>query len=225
MTTAELNGDRLTRRNLIEIGYSSMLGAGLSTIIGQRAKADEVAPRRRAKSVLFLFLFGGPSHIDTFDLKPEAPDECRGEFGPIDTSVPGLQICEHLPILAQRMHHWALVRSMTCNPTFGDHRMAVHGLLGGVDELPVGSSLSACAEIGRRGVRPSNIFEDRTADCPPVSCFPAKWSIPPAAFILPKMAAFWVLDSIHCKSKAIRPIPTIASMKVYGCRLECRSSV
>ena len=97
----------------------------------------------RAKSVLFLFLFGGPSHLDTFDPKPEAPDECRGEFRPIDTSVSGVQICEHLPGMAQRMHHWALVRSMTCNPSFGDHRFAVQGMLGGVDELPAGAGLAA----------------------------------------------------------------------------------
>lgn len=143
MARPALNGDRLTRRNLIEIGYSSMLGAGLSGLMAQRAKAVEAVPIRRAKSVLFLFLFGGPSQLDTFDLKPESPDECRSEFRPIDTSVPGVQICEHLPNLASRMHQWALVRSMTCNPTFGDHRMAVHGLLGGVDELPAGALLAA----------------------------------------------------------------------------------
>lgn len=140
---SELNGDRLTRRHLIEIGYSSMLGAGLVGLMQGRQCAAQVAPSRRAKSVLFLFMFGGPSQLDTFDPKPEAPDECRSEFRPIDTSVPGVQICEHLPNLAGRMHHWALVRSMTCHPSFGDHRMAVHGLLGGVDELPAGASLAA----------------------------------------------------------------------------------
>ena len=92
---------------------------------------------------LFLFLFGGPSQLDTFDPKPEAPAEFRGDFRSIDTAVPGTQICEHLPGIAQRMNHWALVRSMTCNPNFGDHRTAVHGLLGGVDELPPGAGLAA----------------------------------------------------------------------------------
>jgi hypothetical protein len=93
--------------------------------------------------VLFLFLFGGPSHLDTFDPKPDAPDECRGEFRPIDTSVSGVQICEHLPQMARRMHHWSLIRTMSCNPSFGDHRFAVQGMLGGVDETPPGAGLAA----------------------------------------------------------------------------------
>ena len=66
-----------------------------------------------------------------------------GEFAPIGTAVPGVQICEHLPEIARRMNHLALVRTMTCNPNFGDHRTAVHGLLGGIDELPAGATLAA----------------------------------------------------------------------------------
>ncbi len=136
------NIGRLSRRELIEVGCSTAVGLGLSTLIDGRARAANVTPPR-AKSVLFLFLFGGPSHLDTFDPKPEAPDECRGEFRPIDTSVPGVRICEHLPQLAQRMQHWALVRSMSCSPSFGDHRFAVQGMLGGVDDLPPGAGLAA----------------------------------------------------------------------------------
>jgi hypothetical protein len=133
---------RLTRRNVLEVGCSTSLGLGLSALIGRRSRAADAAPPK-AKSVLFLFLFGGPSHLDTFDPKPDAPDECRGEFRPIGTSISGVQICEHLPNIAQRMHHWALVRSMTCNPSFGDHRFAVQGMLAGVDELPPGAGLAA----------------------------------------------------------------------------------
>jgi hypothetical protein len=143
------NGPQLTRRNLLEIGYSTALGAGIAGMVGGLARAAESsrsigpASTPRAKSVLFLFLFGGPSHLDTFDLKPEAPAEVRGEFRPINTAVSGLPISEHLPLMAQRMDRWSLVRSMTCNPSFGDHRMAVHGLLGGVDVLPAGAGLAA----------------------------------------------------------------------------------
>jgi hypothetical protein len=149
MPRRHANGPRLTRRELIEIGYSTALGAGIAGIAGSLARAGElsqlpqVPAPARAKSVLFVFLFGGPSQLDTFDMKPDAPAEVRGEFTPIDTSVGGLQICEHLPLMAQRMDRWSLVRSMTCNPTFGDHRLAVHGLLGGVDELPAGAGLAA----------------------------------------------------------------------------------
>ncbi|HET6325394.1 MAG TPA: DUF1501 domain-containing protein [Planctomycetaceae bacterium] len=136
------HGGLLTRRSLIEAGCSTALGLGLSALVGARSQAASATPRR-AKSVLFLFLFGGPSHLDTFDPKPQAPDECRGEFRPIHTSVSGVQICEHLPNMAQRMDHWALIRSMTCNPSFGDHRSAVQGMLAGVDELPPGAGLAA----------------------------------------------------------------------------------
>jgi hypothetical protein len=68
---------------------------------------------KRAKSVLCLFLFGGVSQLDTFDMKPDMPVEVRGEYKPIATTVPGLQVCELLPQLAQRMHRLALIRSVT----------------------------------------------------------------------------------------------------------------
>lgn len=141
----------ITRRKLLEIGYSTALGTSLAAIAGRKSSAAERLGRDaerpqntpRAKSVLFLFMFGGPSQLDTFDPKPEAPAEYRGEFAAINTTIPGVQLCEHLPEMAKRMDHWSLVRSMTCNPSFGDHRLAVHGLLGGIDELPPGATLAA----------------------------------------------------------------------------------
>ena len=113
MAQLDIPGGQLTRRNAIEIGYSTLLGSGLLNLTGHKTQASESSPTPRAKSVLFLFLFGGPSHLDTFDLKPQAPDDYRGEFRPIDTSVAGLQICEHLPKMAMQMDQWALIRSMT----------------------------------------------------------------------------------------------------------------
>ena len=141
----------ITRRKLLEIGYSTALGTSLAAIAGRKSSAAERSGRDaerpqntpRAKSVLFLFMFGGPSQLDTFDPKPEAPAEYRGEFAAINTTIPGVQLCEHLPEMAKRMDRWSLVRSMTCNPAFGDHRLAVHGLLGGIDELPPGATLAA----------------------------------------------------------------------------------
>ncbi|HWB10602.1 MAG TPA: DUF1501 domain-containing protein [Pirellulales bacterium] len=142
--TMSSKAGKLTRRGLLEIGYSTALGAGLAQMgLAAESSADHAPATPRAKSVLFLFLFGGPSHVDTFDLKPEAPAEVRGEFGAIDTAVSGVPICEHLPLFARRMDRWSLIRSMTCNPSFGDHRTAVHGLLGGIDELPAGAGLAA----------------------------------------------------------------------------------
>jgi hypothetical protein len=183
---------RFTRREIIEIGYSTMLGAGVAALAGNRARAAESAgttdpaPTPRAKSVLFLFLFGGPSHLDTFDPKPEAPAEFRGDFRAINTTISGVQICEHLPEIARRMDRLALVRSMTCNPSFGDHRMAVHGLLGGIDELPPGAGLAAsrrdwpcwCAGVeytrrGRDGLPASVVLPGEVVD-PGTGPYPAQ---------------------------------------------------
>ena len=67
---------------------------------------------RSHKSVIMIFLSGGPPHQDMVDLKPDAPAEIRGEFSPIHTNVPGIEICEHLPLLAQRMDRLAIIRSL-----------------------------------------------------------------------------------------------------------------
>ena len=67
----------------------------------------------RARACILIFMWGGPSHIDTWDPKPDAPDDIRGEFQPIPTSVPGTVISEHFPLLAQHVHRLAIVRSMS----------------------------------------------------------------------------------------------------------------
>jgi uncharacterized protein (DUF1501 family) len=83
----------------------------------------------KAKACILLFMWGGPAHQDTWDLKPDAPKEIRGEFQPISTVVPGTQICEHFPKLAQRTDKLAIVRSVTHNNV--DHTVATHFLLTG----------------------------------------------------------------------------------------------
>jgi hypothetical protein len=88
--------------------------------------------------VIFIFLTGGLSHLDSFDLKPEAPDSIRGEFRPIATRTPGIRICEHLPLLAQRSDRWALVRSVATASS--GHEEACHMLLTGRLDLPAGFS-------------------------------------------------------------------------------------
>ena len=93
-----------SRRVALQAGSMGMLGVGLENVLAARARAAEsaVAASRVAlpKSVLFVFLTGGLSHQDSFDMKSDAPDSVRSEFLPIDTRTPGLQVCEHLPKLA-----------------------------------------------------------------------------------------------------------------------------
>src|SRR5207248_6042041 len=84
---------------------------------------------RKAKSVLIVFLTGAPSHLDTFDMKPDAPVEVRGQFKPIATKVPGLFVCEHLPLLAARADRYAVVRSLAHREN--NHLVATHHVLTG----------------------------------------------------------------------------------------------
>ena len=103
--------DGTTRRELLRAGGCTLLG-GLT--LPWLLQAEDELPTfglGPAKSVIFVNLLGGPSHIDTFDMKPDSPAEIRGEFRPIATTVPGLQICELLPRTAQRLHHATLIRS------------------------------------------------------------------------------------------------------------------
>src|SRR5260370_284865 len=83
----------------------------------------------RAKSCIFIYLFGGPSHIDIWDMKPAAPPEIRGEFKPIDTNVPGIRITEHLPRLARMADRYALIRSLAHGDS--NHGSAGHTMMTG----------------------------------------------------------------------------------------------
>lgn len=110
------------RRELLRVGGLSLLGLNWGQLSQLRALAAD-KPRlagRHGNSCVFLFLFGGPSQIDLWDMKPNASREIRGDFDPISTTVPGIQVCEHLPRLAQQMDKLCLLRSMT-------HGMNVHG--------------------------------------------------------------------------------------------------
>jgi len=125
----------LRRRELLQVGYSGLLGLGLSSVLGrQRAVAESNAlsptPTRSPKSIIIVFLTGAASHHDTFDMKPDAPAEIRGEFNPIATSVPGLQICELLPQLAARANKYAVVRTLSHRDN--NHLMSTHHVLTGV---------------------------------------------------------------------------------------------
>ena len=113
-----------TRREILRAGSLAPLGFGLLPLLGAAP-----APKARAKSVILLFMWGGPSHIDTWDPKPNAPENVRGLFRPIATTVPGLQIGEHFPELAKRAQRYAVVRSM--NHTDPAHLSPTHHLLTG----------------------------------------------------------------------------------------------
>jgi hypothetical protein len=108
--------DGLTRREALRVGGLGLLGLTWPDWLRAHAAADRGAPgggSGKARACILIFNYGGPSHLDTWDLKPDAPAEVRGEFRPIATNVPGLSITEHLPRLARQAKHYAVVRSMT----------------------------------------------------------------------------------------------------------------
>jgi hypothetical protein len=113
--------DRVSRRELIRAGALSACGVSLADLLRQEA-ATAPENRPRPKSVILLWLWGGPSHVDSFDMKPNAPVEYRGPYAPVSTTVPGLQICEMLPKLAQRAHKYSIIRSLY--HTSNDHGIA-----------------------------------------------------------------------------------------------------
>src|ERR1041384_3169520 len=101
-------GDGVSRRHFLKIGALGLGGFALPQLL-QAESASGV--RRSHKAVIMIFLPGGPSHQDMFDLKMDAPAEIRGEFKPISTKVPGIQICEHLALIARQMDKLAIIRS------------------------------------------------------------------------------------------------------------------
>ena len=104
---------RLTRRRVMQLGSLGLVGLSLPRLLAAESAGARQASR--VKSCILYFMEGGPAHQDLWDMKPEAPVEYRGEFKPIPTTVPGVQVCEHLPMLARQMHHFAQVRSVRHN--------------------------------------------------------------------------------------------------------------
>jgi len=132
----------LNRRELLRLGGLPLLGMSLSQVLAGQAIAEnnEASGVRssgsfgKAKRCILLFMWGGPSQLETWDLKPDAPTEVRGEFKPISTNVPGIHISEHFPQLAQRTDKLCIVRSMT--HTDVNHTSATHFLLTGQPPPP-----------------------------------------------------------------------------------------
>ncbi len=120
----------INRRDALRVGGAGMLGLTMPRLLrAQESKAKDIVAR--AKSVIFLFQWGGPSHIDMFDMKPNSQSEYRSKYGQISTSVPGMKICEHLPETAKVMHHFAQVRSV--HHTMNNHNAAGYTALTGVE--------------------------------------------------------------------------------------------
>jgi uncharacterized protein (DUF1501 family) len=126
LTAAHRHTIGINRRELLQVGYSGLLGLGLSSLA--RA-ADQPALAKKPKSLIIVFLTGAASHLETWDPKPDAPPEIRGELASIKTKTPGLLACEALPKLAARSDKFAVVRSLSHREN--NHLVATHHVLTG----------------------------------------------------------------------------------------------
>lgn len=123
----------LVRREMLRVGSAGLLSLTLPQLIGA---SEQSGQRPKAKNLILMFLEGGPAHQDTWDMKPDAPEQIRGEFQPIATSLPGQVFCEHLPKLARVAHHFCYVRSV--HHSINDHNAGAYQTLTGRDPVENG---------------------------------------------------------------------------------------
>ncbi|MFT5470970.1 MAG: hypothetical protein ACI8UO_006103 [Verrucomicrobiales bacterium] len=130
-----------TRRAAIRAGGIGLLGLGMNHLaqlpaMGASEEVDAIVPKGSAKNVIYIFLSGGLAQHESFDMKPNAPSEIRGEFQEISTKTPGLRISEHLPMLARRSEMWSICRSLTHSNN--EHSQGHHVMLTGRSDIPTG---------------------------------------------------------------------------------------
>jgi hypothetical protein len=178
---SELLHPHFPRRTMLQAGSIGLLGLGLNHLAGLREATAAVSspkPAGSAKACIYIFLSGGLSQHDSFDMKPAAPDDIRGEFRPIATRTPGIQICEHLPLLAQRSELWSLVRSLT-HPS-NDHSAGHAIMLSGRTPLPPGFSPSKPQRSDWPSIAAiANVATARRNNLPPAAVVPERlvhWS-------------------------------------------------
>jgi len=156
---------RLSRRRFLQVGSIGAAGLTLGNVM-QAESADAGKPRL-AKNVIMVFLTGGPATIDMWDMKPKARESVRGEFRPISTSVPGVEICEHMPRLAKAMQHATLIRSVT-------HTIAEH--TEGQRYVMTGNTPSSAVEYASLGALASCLVESTSG----VPCYATIGDVPSA---------------------------------------------
>ncbi len=126
----------VSRRDVLRIGTLSTLGIGVGSLAWPGGRVDAArSGSRRAQACILIWLDGGPSHLETFDPKPDAPQEVRGPFGTIETRIPGVHLVDLLPKLAERIDRVALIRSMTS--PLGEHNLGTHYMMTGYRPTPV----------------------------------------------------------------------------------------
>jgi hypothetical protein len=155
----------INRRSFLQAGSATLGGLSLPTVMNLQASGAVDESKAKIKNCITLFLVGSPGHVDTWDMKPEAPDDIRGAFKPIDTNVPGIQICEHFPLMARMMDKVALIRSLH-HKTGASHENGQRWMMSGHD-------FNAASPHPYMGSVVSRVFGQK-GNLPPSIILPAK---------------------------------------------------
>jgi hypothetical protein len=200
---------RVNRRTALQAGTVGLLGLGMNHLEALRGAVPAASGRRsgRARACIYIFLSGGLAQHESFDLKPDAPADIRGEFKPIPTRTPGVQICEHLPLLAQRSQCWSLVRSLT-HPS-NSHTHGHLMMLTGRTEVPRGFAFAS---------------EPQPTDWPSICSLgghmaPRRSNNLPPAVVLPERLIHWsgrVLPGAYGGQMGRRRDPWFIEASPYG---------
>ena len=186
--------DGVARRDFLRLGTAGVFGLGLTLpeLLARQARAAEAGKPTKDVSLIFLFLHGGLSHMDSWDLKPDAPAEFRGDFHPIDTNVPGIRISEHLPRTAKQMDKIALIRSFRHHNS--DHGPADHYILTGYfPTAGFNPTLSPNNQRPAHGAVVARTLGPR-GSVPPYVCLPKLHPSAGSAYLGPTAAPF-VIDA------------------------------
>jgi uncharacterized protein (DUF1501 family) len=211
--------DGITRRDFVRLGTASLFGMSftLPGLLAAQARAAEQGQRARDVSLIFLFLHGGLSTIDTLDLKPDAPAEFRGEFRPIDTNVSGIRIGEHLPRMARQMDKIALIRSFRHRNS--DHGPADHYILTGYfPQAGFNPSLSPNNQRPAHGAIIARKLGPR-GGVPPYVCLPRMHPSCGSAYLGPTYAPFVIDADPNAPDFAVPdivPPPTLAADRLQS---------
>ncbi len=217
MDRANLFCDGMARRDVLRLGVAGLFGMGvdLPWMLERQAHAAEARKPARDVSLIFVFLHGGMSTIDTFDLKPDAPAEFRGEFKPIATNVPSIQYCEHLPKLAGQADKFSLIRSFRHHDS--GHGSADHYMLTGYATAP-----GFNPELRPNNQRPSlgSVIARKLGprgSVPPYVCLPKQHPSSGAAYLGSTVAPFVIDADPNAPGFTVPdiiPPPTIATSRV-----------
>lgn len=155
------SGHGPTRRSFLQAGAAGMAGLSLPSVMSLEASGAVDQSQQKIRNCITIFLVGSPGQHDTWDMKPEAPAEIRGKFKPIDTNVPGIQICEHFPLMARMMDKVALIRSLH-HKTGASHENGQRWMMTGhdfnADSMKPYSGSVISRVFGNRGTLPASII-------------------------------------------------------------------